>query len=670
MPRARRCFTALAALALLMAVAPAASAEEAVCGPVEQVPLQRHLRQLSLDLLGRPPTIEEYQAIEAQGSIGAEDIQQMMNSEEFYLRMRGFHRALLRSNIRSSVNDNGDYRVQGTGAVNNPFGMRGNTATGLRGVNGQACDGYIEQSECNSTQQDPHAEPASKKCADERGVPLPVSYDYDTNYFACTRLDATDASVTSCEVAVTKGLVPAKRLYFCDMRRLSDGKLHPHYCVPDPAKNTTGALTQEELDGSGKVVAFLHPNPPDSRALARLDRCTLEPTLRNGVKGSYAAPRGCIQREGYLMKPLPFFPVSPAAEQAGKVAVCAYDAQERDVNPWTLESCETSRFAADRSCGCGAKMRRCGVADAYANTYNARTDAFNAEPELIADSVIRNNEPYYNLLTTRRSFVNGTLSEFYRQRQGVGVFNVTAPAPLDAVPAIAYNQQDTWQEYTRSAFHSGVLTTPSFLYRFPTQRARVSEFYEAFLCKTFVPSKDPLPPPEDPSHRDNNLARRAGCNYCHATIEPTGAHWGRFDERNSLFLSPERYPRSDPKCKECALRGDTSCGGECGAYVMQAFDEEGANSLGMLKTYLYRTESEEPNIEGGPSLLVQRMMQTGDMERCTVKRMWHEFLGRPMTAQEQQLYLESLAQNFASNHHSLKSLIETLLMTDAYRRID
>ncbi|EAU69999.1 hypothetical protein [Stigmatella aurantiaca] len=315
-------------------------------------------------------------------------------------------------------------------------------------------------------------------------------------------------------------------------------------------------------------------------------------------------------------------------------------------------------------------MRRCGVADTYANTYNERTDAFNMEPELIADSVVRNDEPYYNILTTRRSFVNGTLSEFYRERQGVGIFNVTAPAPLETVPAIAYNQPGTWQEYTRSAFHSGVLTTPSFLYRFPTQRARVNEFYEAFLCKTFVPSKDPLPPPEDPSHRDNNLARRAGCNYCHATIEPTGAHWGRFDERNSLFLSPERYPRFDPKCQTCALNGDTSCGGECGAYVMQAFDEDAANSLGMLKTYLYRTSSEEPNIEGGPALLVQRMMQTGDMERCTVKRIWNEFLGRAMTVQEQQLYLDSLSKNFASNHHSLKSLIETLVMTDAYRRID
>ncbi|MDY7227095.1 DUF1585 domain-containing protein [Hyalangium rubrum] len=586
----------------------------------------------------------------------------MMSSDEFYERMRGYHRALLRSNVSGSVFDNGDTRLVGTGGANNPLGLRGNTSTSLRGVNNQSCDAYIEQDNCGATasRQDPHSEPATKVCRDAQGVPLPVSYDYDTNFFACTRLDSTDTTVTSCDVAVTKGLVPAKHLNFCDMRRLGDGRLHPHLCLPDPNKSTTNVLTQEELEGT-KVVAFVHPNPPAGTNLTRLDRCTLEQPLRNGVKGAYTPVRGCIQREGYVTKPAPFFATEPTP-----VTVCAIEAQERDINPWTLESCETTRFARDRSCGCGTGMRRCEVAA----THTARISAINEEPELIANSVIEREEPYFNILTTRRSFVNGTMSEFYRQQQGVGIFTITAPADLSVMPAIPYLQVDTWEEYTRDASHSGVLTTPSFLYRFPTQRARVNHFYEAFLCKTFVPSSDPLPPPEDNCNRENNLARRCGCNYCHATIEPTGAHWGRYDERNSLFLTPEKFPRFDPKCRDCALAGDTNCGGECGQYVMQAFDGDGANSLGMLKTYLYRTAEEEANIEAGPKLLVERMLQTGDLERCTVRRIWTEFLGRPMTTEESRLYLAPLSQEFSRSNHNLKALIEKLLMTDAYRRID
>jgi hypothetical protein len=643
-----------------MMAAPA-SAEEAVCGPVAKVPLERHLRQLSLDLLGRPPTIEEYRAAQAKGSISPEDIRAMMGSDEFYGRMRGYHRALLRSNISGSVFDNGDTRLSGTGALNNPYGLRGNTSSGLRGANNQNCDAFIEQDSCNSQRQDPHSEPPTKVCRDAMGVPMPVSYDYDRNFYACRRLDTDAAPLSSC-AAVDPAQLPARYMNFCDMQRLPNGRLSPHLCLPDPARSTTAALTQEELDANGKVEAFVHPNPPVGTSLLRLDKCTLDQGLRNGVRGAYVPQRGCIQREGYVIRSGPFFAADPSAQ----VAVCAIEAQERDSNPWTMESCETARFSRDRSCGCGVGMRRCEVA----TVHTARVDAINKEPELLADSVIRRDEPYFNILTTRRSFVNGTLSTFYREQQGLGIFTISAPTNREAIPAIPFTQQDTWTEYTRNGQHSGVLTTPSFLYRFPTQRARVNHFYEAFLCKTFVPSSDPLPPPEDNCNRENNLARRCGCNYCHATIEPTGAHWGRFDERNSLFLDPEKFPRFDPKCRDCALAGDTNCGGECGQYVMQAYDGDGANSLGMLKTYLYRTPSEEANILGGPQLLVERMLQTGDLERCTVKRIWHEFLGRPMTAEEQRLYLEQLSEDFSRNNHSLKSLIEKLVMTDAYRRID
>jgi hypothetical protein len=631
---------------------------------VVKVPLERHLRQLSLDLLGRPPTIDEYRAYKAKGSISEEDIRQMMDSEEFYARMRSYHHALLRSNISASITNNGDSRVAGTGAANNPLGFRNNSSSALRGGNGQGCDGYIAQDSCDSQRQDPHFEPATKVCRDAQGVPLPVSVDYDTNFYRCTQLDTLDTTATTCDLAASKGTggMLAKEIFFCDMRRGGDAKLHPFLCKPDPAKSTTGALTQEELDGSGRVVAYVHPAPPTGTTLTRLDRCSLDMPLRNGVKGAYTAQRGCIQREGFVTKPAPFW----ATDQAAQVNVCAIEAQERATNPWTMESCDTARFRGDRSCGCGVGMRRCEIASVYTD----RVEAINAEPDLIADSIVRNDEPYFNLLTTRRSFVNGPLSAFYRQQQGVGVFSITAPANPDLVPSVGYTEKTNWQEYTRDAQHSGVLTTPSFLYRFPTQRARVNHFYEAFLCKTFVPSSDPLPPPEDNCNRENNLARRCGCNYCHATIEPTGAHWGRFDERGATFLNPERYPRFDPKCRDCALAGDTNCGGECAQYVMQAYDGDGANSLGMLKTYLYRTADEESNIQSGPQLLVERMLQTGDLERCAVKRVWTEFLGRPMSTEEQRLYLQQLSDDFAHNNHSLKTLIQKLLMTDAYRRID
>jgi hypothetical protein len=288
----------------------------------------------------------------------------------------------------------------------------------------------------------------------------------------------------------------------------------------------------------------------------------------------------------------------------------------------------------------------------------------------LVDSVIRRDEDYFTILTTRRSFINGVLSQLYRENQNNTVWLITPATSRDATPNVPLTAT-TWAEYTRDEQASGVLTTPAWLYRFPTQRSRVNQFYGAFLCKHFSPPPNAdAPAPEDACNRENNLAKRCGCSYCHATIEPTGAHWGRYGERNAQYLDPAKYPKVDARCRDCALSGDTTCNNECGNYVMQAYDGDGANSLGELRTYLYRTADEEPNIVGGPKLLVQKMMQTGDLERCAVSNVWSDLLGRPMTETEKSMYLKSLTEDFTAKNHNLKELILDIVSTEAYRRID
>src|SRR5690349_168074 len=256
------------------------------CAAVE-VPVERQLRQLYLDLLGRPPSMVEYAKAQRRGAISEEDISELMTRDEFYERMKRYHRALLRANVEVSVPDNGDMRLSTTSDGAKPLETRGNKSTQLRGRNGTGCDHFIPQDDCKNpaTQQDPHAEGAAsaKVCRDALGVPLPVSFDYDTNLYACTAL--TGAS--SCTDAVTKGLLPEKHLFFCDMRRGAAG-LAPALCLPDPGKPTTAALSVESLDASGHVVAFTRREGAPAGAFDRLDRCTLALSLRNGVVGSYS----------------------------------------------------------------------------------------------------------------------------------------------------------------------------------------------------------------------------------------------------------------------------------------------------------------------------------------------------------------------------------------------
>ncbi|MBL8909947.1 MAG: DUF1585 domain-containing protein [Archangium sp.] len=628
-----------------------------------QVSLERQLRQLYLDLLGRPPTMAEYRFTQSKGAILEEDIKELMSRDEAYTRLKGYHRALLRSNISQSITTNGDQRLQVVTEGLRPLEIRGNPSRALRGRNGAGCDHFIEQDNCNAFQEDPHAEPAVKTCRDTLGVPMPVSFDYSTDNYTCTQLNTTNTAVTDCNVAVTQGAILDKQLYFCDMRRTGTmGVLAPFLCLPQSGNPITAALTEEVLDTNGRIIAFRNPMAPSGQ-LSRLDRCSLDLSLTGGVRGRYATQTGCVQKEGVVTTAAPFW------DTAATVTMCAIEAQTRDVNPWTMESCETGRFLGDRSCGCGFSSRRCEPGSGA--LHNARIAAINEEPLQLIDSVLRRDENYFNVLTTRRSFVNGTLSQLYRQTQSPTVWATTSPTQPSLVPDVALNDTTTWAEYTRDEYASGVLTTASWLYRFPTQRSRVNQFWNTFLCKSFAPPAGAaVPAPEDSCNRDNNLATRCGCSYCHATIEPVGAHWGRFGERNATFLDPNVFPRVSAKCRDCALAGNTTCDNECGNYVMQAFDGEGAQSLGLLRTYLYRTEDEEPNIAGGPRLLVERMMQTGDLEKCAVKNAWNHLLGRPMTTEEEHLYMSKLVDQFAMSNHNFKHLMITIIQTDAYRRVD
>ena len=104
--------------ALMLCVALNVGAQAPICETVpKKVSLERRLRQLTLDLLGRPPTLAEYAFTNNKGAILEEDVLAMMNREEFYTKMTEYHRALLRSNINSSVVGNfGDSRLTGDGS--------------------------------------------------------------------------------------------------------------------------------------------------------------------------------------------------------------------------------------------------------------------------------------------------------------------------------------------------------------------------------------------------------------------------------------------------------------------------------------------------------------------------------------------------------------------------
>src|SRR3954454_18171606 len=98
--------------ACLLLCFPAGAMAADQCAPsVAKVALERNLRQLYLDLLGRPPNIDEYRFAQAKGVITEADVDELMSRQEFFDRVKTYHRSLLRANVSASVYDNGDVRV-------------------------------------------------------------------------------------------------------------------------------------------------------------------------------------------------------------------------------------------------------------------------------------------------------------------------------------------------------------------------------------------------------------------------------------------------------------------------------------------------------------------------------------------------------------------------------
>jgi hypothetical protein len=92
------------------------------CAPTDRMDKYRFLRQVTLDLYGRPPTIEEYEALHEQGDVSEQKIDEMLRSQEFYDRLAEYHRGFLWTALPS----NGELFREFIGAndpVDNPDGQ-------------------------------------------------------------------------------------------------------------------------------------------------------------------------------------------------------------------------------------------------------------------------------------------------------------------------------------------------------------------------------------------------------------------------------------------------------------------------------------------------------------------------------------------------------------------
>ncbi len=325
-------------------------------------------------------------------------------------------------------------------------------------------------------------------------------------------------------------------------------------------------------------------------------------------------------------------------------------------------ACDSELAILSPDCGCGPNLRHCVTPD----TDKAIHDSLLEQMMRVVDRVVRENRPYSEVLSDPLVEYNGPITHYLQYMSRLS-FDIYGGADDTAVPpALTYDRTNTWVGVRRSGRHAGVLTTPGYLLKHQSNKARAHRFYDAFECSSFIPD-GPLPSPFDECSKHEDLTKRCGCNACHKILEPLAAHWGRFSEYGYRHLDESSYPtRAGPECTPPVESFSQLI--KCFRfYELDPVGEE-ADYVGYLNSYVFRTPDEIDNIEQGPKKLVRDSVQSGRFAACTVRRMWTHFMRRAPTLDESAEVLPDLSAVFDSSDYDVKALIKTIVSHPAYRR--
>jgi hypothetical protein len=380
-----------------------------------------------------------------------------------------------------------------------------------------------------------------------------------------------------------------------------------------------------------------------------------------------------VRQEGWVW-------VAPYWDPDRRVKVCAFDAQEAMTGARTTGrgnaplNCGTTQGVNSTECGCGPGLRWC-----LTNVVQGMVNASWEEQLLrFTDAIVRDGRPYSEMLTSRQMQINGPIAHFLRyQTMAPGsALMVLGAMGYDIPQDLVFSETDRWVDVVRSPMHAGVLTLPAFLAKFQSNRGRTNRFYHAFRCEAFQAPPGGLPSTDDPCHDEDNLTKRCGCSYCHVSIEPVAAHWGRWTQAGIKPLIPdqpgESFPAYDSTCLEPRMRNTLRCRQYYTALVPE--DDPTFDYRGYLHSYVFsghwgeNNGSYAANIEGGPQALAASILDPEEMTfaRCVTKRVFDTFVGRAFRGSEVALQ-QGLAAAFQDGF-DLRSMVRTIVRSDEYRQ--
>lgn len=633
MPRGRAPLVLLSAVAIAALASLSAPAHDAVAAPpAKHAPTlddYRHFRALSIDVLGRMPTREEIGQMERSGFDLDSWIDHHLDGPAYADRLTRVYMDALRLEPGPAVQHQSDattlYRVQVQGPDKKPEWIywRFRQRRAREPIDGEFCFTAEE----SGLEVDPNrppkgeAKPISKELLEQRTVLVRPWWLYQDYRHEAPKVRLGEGARMPPSYQPVDGLL-----------KDPDGK---------PTEVVRVCREEASIADSAPVVLTNRKPPPKDAPL----------------------PPG-------RRRPLPL-DTGPAKERAGQTVSCR------------------SRFAAENvaACGCGHALEHCLPSDANQNggsftfpnhmalgldrPFDAARQGTNRtfplwwseEAKQIFGRLFREDRDFREVVTGRWTMVNGPLAMFYRSiapgsccgpETAFGMIQETAPLfSADAVPPdlLAY-ETDTWRVVNdRGPRAAGILTTPIFLEKYASPRARAAAIYQAFSCKSFVADNAQLMPSTEP-----DLTKRAGCKTCHSTLEPLAAYFARIPQGSSVFLPPATFPAVSPACKKDA-KGNVP--GRCNAFYDPAFADATHGTL----RFAYASVE---HADGGAAKAAADLVASTDFAACVVSRVAGSFLGRPLGPDDAALE-KRLEATFVESGYRTRPLVRAILGADAYR---
>lgn len=286
------------------------------------------------------------------------------------------------------------------------------------------------------------------------------------------------------------------------------------------------------------------------------------------------------------------------------------------------------------------------------------------EVKRIFERVFSEDRDLRELLTGKWTVVNGPLAQFYRSTAPTAaggpsklfaVMNATEPLvrPDSMPPDLSPHAVGEWRKVeSRGPMAAGIATTPAFLLKYASRRARAATLYTAFLCKAFATDTTPLTPSTEP-----DLRKRTGCSSCHAALEPLAAYFTRVQEADFTVLSRAAYPVDNDKCRPDR---EGKINRYCGAFYDPSFTS--ADHALLRGAY-----GAPDHVDVGPPGAAAEIAASPDFASCAVARTAAAFLGRPLTIEDSAL-TEQLRAVFVESGYRMKPLVRAVLRSEAYAK--